>query len=158
MSRFVTVGTPLSLIIAVRHNCSDIQYGMVLEAATPEEIERHRRAIERLRAKLFRIHSPADFGVISEAVIPVSVEGRWLPEEGSYRVVSLGGLQFELDLRHHDGIITMQITHWRDFIFLFALMTPRYTVNAFRTPLKTLDRVAFEYVDSLRRVGGHRPA
>lgn len=116
---------------------------MVLEALTPEEQRRHEKAMAKLRAELFRKHPASHFFIVpgSEKVLPASAEMKWMEGEGSYRVLSLGGLEYSLDCADPEGHTTLTIRHKDRSQFWFWVTAAKgYTLTAGTAEFKDLSR------------------
>jgi hypothetical protein len=114
---------------------------VVLEALTPEEQRRHEKAIAKLRAELFRHHSPAHYFIVpgSEVVLGASAEMRWDCDRGRYRVLHLGGIKFLIDCADPHGHTTLTIRHKEKAQFYFWLTAAEgYTLTAATAEFKQL--------------------
>lgn len=69
-------------------------------ALTPEEVSKHKRAIEKIKRKLFARHTPTEYGIVpgSEEIIGATAEERWCASIGEYRKLTLGGVRFTLQI------------------------------------------------------------
>lgn len=122
---------------------------------SPEDITRHQAAIDRIRSRLFRKHSPADYCIIdgSEEILPPSSQTRWNAACGEYRELTIGGLRYTVDCLDRDGLSTFTVLHQHAFEFAVWIQTGRgNTVCSLLVPFRRLDDVVFSYIASFRRV------
>ena len=127
---------------------------MGLEPLTPEEEARHRRGIEKVRAKLFQKHAPADYFIVegSERIFSASAESCWNAACGSYRVFRFGGLSYEIDCGGSAGGYTFSVRHFDADNFIFWLGAPQgHTLSCITIAFRELDEIAYVYVQSCRR-------
>ena len=127
---------------------------MGLEPLTPEEEARHSRGIEKIRNKLFRIHSPADYFIAlgSERILHASAEGCWNAACGSYRVFRFGGLSYDIDCGSSTGLFTFSVRHVEADNFIFWIAAPQgHTQSCISVAFRHLDEIPYVYVLSCRR-------
>ena len=127
---------------------------MGLEPLTPEEEARHKRGIEKIRAKLFSKHQAADYFIVqgSERVFSASAETCWNAACGSYRVFRFGGLSYDIDCGGSAGLYTFNLRHFDADNFIFWLSAPQgHTLSCISTPFRHLDDIPYAYVHSCRR-------
>lgn len=132
---------------------------MVLVALTEAERARHDRAVGKMRERLFRKHSAEEYCIVSgsERVIAAHVEECWNAACGTYRVVHLGGLEYQVDCEDRAGGSRFAVSHIEADEFNFWLTAPQhYTLSALNVRFRELDEVPFRYVSSLRRANVER--
>lgn len=120
---------------------------MVIDALTPEEVVRHRRAIEKIKRKLFARHTPDDFGIVpgSEEVLSATAEQLWCASIGEYRRVTLGGLRFTIAIG--SSHFEMTVSHFEHDVFTLHIASERgHTELASRVRFDAVDRIAWAYV------------
>ena len=127
---------------------------MGLEPLTPEEEARHARGIEKIRAKLFNKHSPADYFIVqgTERILGASAESCWNAACGSYRVFRFGGLSYDIDCGGSAGHYTLSVRHFDADNFIFWLgAPPGHTLSCINIAFRELDELPYAYVQSCRR-------
>jgi hypothetical protein len=127
---------------------------MVIVALTPDESARHKRAIEKIKRKLFAHHAPEDYGIVSgsEKILSATAEQRWCASIGEYRRVSWGGLRFAIAIG--SSRYEMTISHFERNVFSVHVATELgHTELAARVEFDALDRIAWKYVQNRRSVG-----
>lgn len=119
-----------------------------------EEEARHARRIEKIRAKLFHKHVPADYFIVqgSERILSVSAESRWNVACGSYRVLAFGGLSYDIDCGGSAGLYTFSLRHVDADDFIFWLEAPQgHTLSCIGLAFRELHKLPYLYVQSCRR-------
>ena len=127
---------------------------MGLEPLTPEEEARHARGIEKIRAKLFHKHAPADYFLVqgSERIWSASAESCWNAACGSYRVFRFGGLSYHFDGGGSAGLYTFSVRHFDADNFIFWLGAPQgHTLSCITIAFNELHELPYAYVQSCRR-------
>jgi hypothetical protein len=122
---------------------------------TPVEIARHQAAIDRIRARLFRKHTPAEYCILdgSEQILLPSAQIRWNAGCGEYRELTIGGLRYTVDCLDRYGLSTFTVIHQHALEFAFWIQTGRgNTACSLLVQFRKLDDVVFSYVASFRRV------
>ena len=125
---------------------------MIIVALTPEEIERHARAIAKLRGKLFAEHTPDEFSIVpgSERILSATAEKRWCAGEGEYRRMTWGGLRFTLAIGSKRYELT--VSHFERDVFILHIANQRGNTELV-SPVKfnDLDHVTWKHVERFRR-------
>jgi hypothetical protein len=86
---------------------------MVRVPLLPTEEQLHLDELAKLRQHLFRRRTPVQCWIVSETVIePHAQTMRHLHNNQSYRVLSKGGLQFELKFPIDRGPRWVSVQHW----------------------------------------------
>ena len=127
---------------------------MGLEPLTPEEEARHARGIDKIRAKLFHKHAPADYFIVpgSERILSASAESCWNAACGSYRVFRFGGLSYDFDGGGSAGHYTFSARHFNADNFIFWLGAPQgHTLSCINVAFRDLHELPYAYVQSCRR-------
>ena len=127
---------------------------MGLEPLTPEEEARHARGIEKVRAKLFYKHAPADYFIVqgSERIFSATAELCWNAACGSYRVLRFGGLSYDIDCGGSAGLHTFSVRHVDADNFIFWIGAPQgHTLSCINVAFRELHELPYIYVRSCRR-------
>ena len=98
---------------------------MVIVALTPGEVSKHKRAIEKIKRKLFARHTPTDYGIVpgSEEIIGATSEERWCASIGEYRKLTLGGVRFTLQIG--SSRYSMTVSHVERDVFSLHVSSER---------------------------------
>lgn len=115
------------------------------------ELDRHRRAVAKLRAKLFSFRSLTDFHIIDEPTVVSPSVSELSFADGKRRTVSLGGLKFTIDRGVHQHDFPTSITHDRDDKFTFVVSNDRHTMKCMTVAFSNLDRILERVVESIRK-------
>ena len=127
---------------------------VVLEPLTAEEEVRHRRGIEKIRRRLFRRYSPADYFIVtgSERILSAYAQSCWNAACGTYRVFRFGGLTYDIDCADRGGLNKFSITHLDADAFIFWLSAPQgHTISCLNIRFSDLSEIPHAYVQSCRR-------
>jgi hypothetical protein len=125
-----------------------------LEPLTPEEKTRYARGLEKIRAKLFRTHPPADYFIVdgSERILTASAESCWNAACGSYRVFRFGGLSYDIDCGGSVGPYNFSVRHLDADRFIFWIGAPQgHTLSCISIAFRDLNEIPYAYVQSCRR-------
>jgi hypothetical protein len=127
---------------------------MVIDALTPEEIDRHARAIAKIRRKLFAQHTADEFAIVpgSERVLSATAQQKWCASIGHYRTITFGGLRFTLAIASSRYELT--VSHCERDVFILHIANERGNTEVV-SPVKfdELDRAAWKHIENLRRAG-----
>lgn len=127
---------------------------MVIVALTLDESARHKRAIEKVKRKLFARHTPDDYGIVpgSEEILSATAEQRWCASVGEYRRITWGGLRFAIAIG--SSRFEMTISHFERDVFTVHVATELgHTELAARVEFDALDRIAWSYIQNRQSVG-----
>lgn len=126
----------------------------MLDLLTPVDESRHREAIDKIRGKLFRKYSQAEWHIVpaSEGMIGAYAEHRWNAACGNYRVVRLGGLSYSTDCADPAGLTKFAVSHDAADRFNCWLSAAKgHTISAVSLRFRDLDEIPHRYVLSYRR-------
>jgi hypothetical protein len=126
-----------------------------------QELDRHRRAVDKLRRELFRIRSPTECWVVGEEIIlPPSVRILIELDSGQpNRTVRYGGLEYRLQIPLAQDSFQVSVEHWEeDRFWMCVTWTPSsgpasYTRFSLTVPFK---RLADEFCRCLDMIAAER--
>lgn len=133
-----------------------------VDLLTEDDQRKHVKAIARIRARIFRRHSMADYGMLenTEEVVPPHATERLELHSGKHvRILMLGGLRYELraarptrwwiEARHCEGKKFIIFAGWNDR----GEDRAQFTRFAIDVEFDALDRKLLQATQDIRRQG-----
>jgi len=115
------------------------------------ELERHTRAVEKLRAQLFRTLKSTDYHALGECrVVGPMVSETHYPDRVD-RQIALGGLTFDFDRGDEQYDFTVTVKHNRKDEFYLFVSQRHHTIKAMTVRFRVIDSTLIAVIAECRR-------